>query len=308
MGPLPDSATRCSNHLDNQASYECVPCRRYMCNLCVKIVRLPNTSVEQCPRCGSLAQRMGPLRQSQVASVIRQTQGHGSLISRLADTPAFLARPSVLLVLLGLSVFQMLLSYGGLPGAMVSLGAEAWVYFSIVELTANGRNDFDARIDNVVDDIFMPMFRYLVALLPILIGVISFALEYSQNLRAGVETFEADPRMVVRYVRPLAIILAGLALWPLMTAIAAISKSIFDMLNPMVWVQTLRDMGTDYIVGAIAFYVVLALELFLWEPIVRTAALKVPMPFVTVTLVVFLGHIPMALRARILGTMSEPYL
>ncbi len=302
-------STRCSNHLDNDALYECVPCRRYLCNVCIKRTQLPNTVVEQCPRCGGLAQKLGGLQQSRVAALVRQSQGYGSLVSRLADTPAFLAKPAVLFLLFGLAVFQWAIARAGLPGAMLSLGVEAWVYFSIVEQTANGREDYEApEFDHIVDDIFMPMFRYLVALLPLIIGVISFALDVSKNLRAGLGTFEAKPTIVVEHIRPLAIILAGLALWPLLTVIAAISKSVFEMLNPAVWVSTLRNMGSDYLIGVIGFYVVLGIELFVWEPLLVAAAWKVQVPFVTSVGVIFLSHLPMALRARMLGTMAAPYV
>jgi hypothetical protein len=309
MPAQPSPAGRCSNHIDNAAVFECVPCRRYLCNVCVKIVKLPNATVEQCPRCGSLAQRLGALGQSRVADVVRQSQGQGPLISRLADTPAFLIKPTLLFVLLGLAVFQTIVSGGGLAGSMMSLGVQAWVYFSIVEQTAHGREDFEApEFDHLVDSVFMPMFRYLVALLPIIIGVISFALEVFKDLRVGVGTFEAKPTIVLDHIRPMAIILAGLVAWPLLTVIAAISKSIPDMLSPKVWVATLREMGSDYIVGAIAFYILLAVELFVWQPLVWRAALSVHVPFVTSVGVLFLGHLPMALRARILGTMAAPYV
>jgi hypothetical protein len=46
---------------------------------------------------------------------------------------------------------------------------------------------------------------------------------------------------------------------PLLTAIAAMG-TLLDVLDPMVWFQWLRTMGSTYVIGALCFYAALFLE------------------------------------------------
>ena len=74
----------------------------------------------------------------------------------------------------------------------------------------------------------------------------------------------------------------------------------------MVWVQSLRSLGTNYVVAAAGFYALWAAESFVIAPI----AVKIdhlPIFASTVPALVLL-YLPRALRYRLLGALCEPFL
>jgi hypothetical protein len=96
---------------------------------------------------------------------------------------------------------------------------------------------------------------------------------------------------------------SGIALWPLMTMIAAIGKSVIATYNPIIWIKTLRTFGTDYVIGVLLFYAVLVAEALVIPQIARALTI----PLFGALIVQFLAYLPMALRARLLGAICAPY-
>jgi hypothetical protein len=309
---------QCSNHPANEARFECVPCRRYLCYVCAKRIQTRNTTADQCPRCGALATPLGGMAgEGKIAAMQKAISMHRPLVSRLGDVPAYLARPSVLLVLGGLALVEAPLRWAAshtfgllsIIAFFLVLGLEAGVYFHIVERTAFGEEDLEApELTHFLDFILLPVIRYAIAVAPLVAGIIWLTIRLAMSLQGGMADFARRPTMVLDHSGPLALILVGLALWPLLTIIAAMTKSVFQMLNPVVWIATLRQLGLDYVVGCIGFYTVLGIEVFLWTPLLFAFQMKVQIWGVTSVLVLFLGYIPMALRARVLGAIAEPHV
>jgi hypothetical protein len=308
----------CSNHPTNEARFECVPCRRYLCYVCARRTELAHTTVDQCPRCGALVTPIGGLKgEGKIAAIARAEAVRKGLISRLGDVPLFLARPSVLLVLAGLALIEAPLRWSAqhAPGILsivalvLVVGFEAVVYFHIVERSAFGEDDLEApELDNFVEYIVLPFLRYVVALLPLAVGVIWFASVAARDLQSGVSAFEHNPRLVLEHHEPLIMIVVGLVLWPLLTMIAALTRSLVQMLNPLRWYETLKTLKLDYAIGCVGFYTVLGLEIFVWTPLRVAFLQKVNIWGVSTVIFLFLGYVPMALRGRILGTTLQEYV
>jgi hypothetical protein len=137
------------------------------------------------------------------------------------------------------------------------------------------------------------------ALLPLIIAVLWMGSNFFD--------FIAHPQQGLAFGGPTVLFFAWLALWPLMTCIAALGRSVFAMYDPRVWIDTLRRMGSDYLVGAFAFYGVLVLEVLLWYPLLFLLATRVEIPLLGYAWA-FLALLPWAWRARILGELCKPYM
>lgn len=226
------------------------------------------------------------------------------------------SRP-VLVLLFGLAVLvtvvSWMLSFGagvliiGLVAAIGLAGLEVATYFHMVSSTASGKEDIDApEWSDLLDDIIAPVLRYVAALLPIAAGILWFGYSHS----SWTEAFEIagrKPLTILNHTGPAVLIIAGLILLPLLTIIAAMSQSAAAVLDPRNWWQSLRIMGTTYAAGAAAFYAVGAIEVFVWIPLLGKLSAAYPIPLVTALATTFLAYLPMALRARLLGGLAEPF-
>lgn len=324
----------CSNHPANEARFECLPCRRYYCYVCAKRTQAGGTSVDQCTKCGGVLLALQPGSRGHLQHMAKPTApppgagggvGAGaaavampqkSLVSRLGDAPLYLVRPSVVAVLAGLAIINGAFIFFGtfvpllaLFGALLLFGLESALYFHVVERTAYGDDDLEAPdFDHIWDAIFAPIIRYLAASLPIIIGTVWLASSVFRDVFGGVAAVELNPKMVFNYPGPLALIVIGIAIWPVTTMVAAMSKSTFQTLNPLIWVATLRQLGVDYFIAAIGFYAVFAIELFVLTPALAFVLVKVDVPILGPALFAFIGYFPMVLRARVLGTVVEKHI
>jgi hypothetical protein len=86
-------------------------------------------------------------------------------------------------------------------------------------------------------------------------------------------------------------------------AIAAISRSAIAAYNPILWVRTLSLFGSRSIVGAAVFYALLLVEAYLVTALAPLRSIPVAGAFV----IRLVAVIAMAMRARVLGAVCEPY-
>lgn len=289
--------------------YACQPCARTLCGACVTMLSGGKTAM--CTRCGGLALPLEktPGLSGPVASRETHLAGATPLFERVLHSLGYLGKKSVLLTLAGLAIFVYLGRFTGggffirqaLFVQLMFIGIEAAVYFQIVSQVAYGNDEELESPDftDIWDFAIAPAFRYLA----------SYALVVAAVVWAGVEITDVmdNPRHSLSLGAPAALVLAWLVLWPLMTAIAAIGRSVVAMYNPLIWVDTLRKLGMDYVVGAMAFWTVLALEVFVIGPAAVILASRIPVPVLPGYAAGFVVLLPKALRAKILGEMCRPY-
>ena len=288
----------CGTHPTVDARHACATCRTQYCDACVTVVGPQGKEVAQCKRCGSLATTIRPGLTPHRAQV--QAIPAGTLGSRLVGTLAYLKGVDLLLALAGLAVLVALLHIGGFLFSLFALGLECVVAFRIVSTSAVGADTFDAPDGDELGDVISAALRYVVALAPLALSLVWFGV--STQATTPVPTPAA---LTAGFGLPVIAILVSLALWPLLTVIAAMTTSYVAILNPLIWVKTLRIMGRDYVVGAFAVYAILAVELFALRPLL--GALAGAIPIAGVVLALFLSYLPLALRSRILGELVRPY-
>lgn len=230
----------------------------------------------------------------------------------LERVPEFLQFPfnrSVMIMLGGLAVITSILYWmGSSITSMIARGIEASIYFHMVVESANGKDDIHPPDFTDLGDLLGPVRRYFVALLPLLIGFVWLAFSLAGDIFGSFDLAPGGLSVLLDYPGPMLLIVSGVLLLPLMSIIAAVSHSSFDVINPQQWVRALRIVGpASYGVGAVLFYVVWLLDIMLIRPVVLASAASIPIPMLPSVLAMFLIYLPLALRARILGGLIEPY-
>jgi hypothetical protein len=279
--------------------------------------------VDQCVACQALLQTLGETR---IAVEGARTGGRAdsparsaaAFIEKIPELLRYPVTPSVLLTLVGLAVITTPLRWAssnnisgilGIIGFLIALGLEVSIYFHIVMRTAHGETEMEPpAFDNVFDDFFGPIGRYLAVLTPIIAGMFIWGEEQAGTWAAGVILFYKPAAMFDVPVAA-ALICAGIVLLPLLTAVAALSGSVLAVLNPALWIESLRVMAPTYPIAIVAYYAVFAFEyLFLHEFLLFDLAPAIPIPLFGSFVIMVIAYLPFALRARILGAMCEPYL
>jgi hypothetical protein len=328
----------CSQHHDARARAVCTGCERRLCGGCLELAI--DSADEHCAYCHAIARPLAAVRRppapsapppsasvaSPSASAPRRppslpppaavvTKGGTSALpdeSWLATITSYVFARDTLLVLAGLAAITAVLrwmavgSFG--PGRTIAwimaAGLEASYYFHIVVDSGGGSKHLESPdFSSVYDDMVEPLKRYLLTLVPIAAAIIWYGVKLSHEWSAGIVAFEDSPHSIFDYAGPGALFAAGLALWPLMTVIAALGRSAIAAYNPIAWVQTLRLFGTRYIAGAVVVYALLVAEAYL---VPALAPLR-HAPIVGAFAIQFVAVIAMALRARVLGYVCEPY-
>ena len=305
----------CSNHLDREARFSCTVCQTLLCDDCALRKWIRERPIDQCRSCQALL----------VALDARQTaRAHGQLDGDasgfLAQVPAY-ARltfdTSVLFLIGGLllitgplywAIPNNLSSGLGIFGTCLVKGLEMSVYLGILSQTADGKDEISPPdVTDLADDVFGPLWRYLAAILPILVGIAWFGAEIGSYTLA-LAAFSWDPRVILDHPGPAAVVAIGLGLLPLLTIIAAYSQSVIAVLNPKVWSDTIGVLGASYVAASMVFYAIMAIELWVMIPIYLWMKLHLDIPVVTSALILFSAYLLMALRARILGGLVRPHL
>ncbi len=224
------------------------------------------------------------------------------LLRRLPDVFAYLLQPSLWAVLVGLALITMLLEFValGIFGIFIVLliaGLEIGVFFQITRSSAQGEKALTAPdFLNLFDSIAMPILLVIVAALPMLIAgywaTTSFlgAMSPSHDWLTG----------------PLVLFVVGALLFPLLLTIAAIDRSIERVLDPRVWLESLRALGTNYLVAAAGFYALWTVEVYVVHNI-ATHIYDLPV-FGSELPALLVFYIPRVLRYRLLGALCEPFL
>jgi hypothetical protein len=294
-------ANPCANHPHAPARHLCQPCGSALCDSCVHYLRDGKTA--ECARCGSLVvpfTGLVPARQRFERSV-----GEPPLIERLPGTVRWLGRRSVLFVLLAFAVFgwvlQLIPLLGFVFGWLIA-GLSAALFFFIVEQTANGVDELDTPdFTDLWDATIGPLLRFLATMLPLFVGLWLGGLSLLAVL-FGLVAWSELPRDAA------VVLVAWIALWPLLIIVAALSRSFLAIYDPRVWWKTLAEMRGDYALAAVAFYAVFFFELLVARPLLFRLAVKVPVPFFVPVAVSYALLCLMAVRARILGEACKPYL
>ena len=234
-----------------------------------------------------------------------------SLRSPVERVTSYVFARQTLLVLFGLGVITTVMrwmsanSWGlaGVGAAWIALGLEASYYFRIVESKAAG-DDALATPDfsNLHYDIVGPAVRYVLSLAPVVVALAWWASRSGLGwigFRGALES----PQVVWPDVGPSTLLVASIVLWPLMTAIAAISRSVIAMFNPAVWWSTLRSFGMRYVIGATMFYALMAAHYYALRGLVQVVGTG----FVALLAIQVVSILAFALRGAVLGVVCEPY-
>jgi hypothetical protein len=296
------------------ARFECLQCKRYACDSCARRIGEHNP-VWECPGCRGMLTALKDGAESRVAREaaprVRQ-----SVLARMPECLSYLKSRSVLLVLTGLAVVCTLLYWGAahtmgiwvIVGFVLAFGLEASVYFQIVEHTAHGVLELEVpEFQNAWSDIVGPAFRCIAAGMPMVAAVLWFASQLG-DVWTGVPIVLARPGLIFGSPGPALLLVVGILMWPMLTLAGAMSRSVAAMYDPRSWVRTLRVMGREYWAGVLAFYGVLAVDVFTVLPLRYWLMEHVQIPVVTGLLATFAGYFPMALRARLLGAAAEPFV
>ena len=312
----------CTDHPDEPALYACPACLRLLCTACFTS---DPRGAKRCRHCESEVQRVAarsgaitppPVAAPASAAPLPQARVLAAppppISSRLGSVFAFGVRKDMLLMFGGLAFVTSALRYFGhdIPGmgslllVLIAAGLEAAFYFQIVEQRAAGDDAFQMPEFSGLSEITRPFWRYLMILVPIFAAIIWYGIVAIDDAMAGPAEFFANPPTIFHYGSPALLLVVGVLGWPLMTIIAAIWRSWIMAYHPGIWIKTLKMLGADYAVGAVVFYAILLGETFVLTPILRA----LPLPtFLALLVGTFVGYIPMGIRARLLGEISEPY-
>lgn len=289
----------CTHHLEAVAQFRCMACQAVLCDACADHRWTGKGFTDFCLACKR------PLEVLENRSV---EAGPRAYLDRAPEFLQFPFKSSVMIMLGGLAVITSALdALGSSITSTIARGIEASIYFHMVVESANGKDDIHPPDFTDLSDIFGPVRRYFVALLPLFAGLVWLGLELALGIFDIFEMGEVDLGLLVQHPGPMLVILLGVALLPLMSIIAAVSHSSFDVINPQQWVRALRIVGPAYGVGAVLFYVVWLLDMMLITPLAAGLAEYIPIPILPAVLVMFISYLPLALRARILGGLIEPY-
>ncbi len=316
MGEAGQAAASCVRHPEAPAAHYCSACNANRCTECAKRTWYQGGFVNLCGTCGGLLQEIGALHKQTPVRVVPDA-GANAFVERLPDILLFPFQRNVLILLMGLAALvtpieiasRTAVGVFGMVGAFIVAGLEVMTFFYFILQTAHGaRVDALPSVDDVWEDLVDPVFLYLAATRPIIVGVLMWGETHYGTVWAGLAALAVDPTLMIDTSVSGLIIIAGVALLPLLTAIAALSRSFLSILNPVLWVESLRIMWATYPIAAACYYAVWSFEAFVWTDVRAGIYDGLDIPVLTTYIVHLLGYLPMALTGRIIGAMCEPYL
>ncbi len=315
----------CSEHPRSEARATCTGCSRLLCAECVAVPLDSND--EHCVHCNAVTTPVArppvvvtppvAMRASLPAAAV---VGSGAMVLDQHESPvtkalSFLFARETLWTLVLLTVFTTILrsasgnAFGlGMISAitlgLLATGLEISYYFRIVTGLAQGDTEFHTPdFSSLGEDVFDPLIRYLATLVPMVIAVFWLGEITDGHWLHGLALMAARPHAIFDHTGPGLLFGAWLALWPLMTIIAAIGKSIINTYNPWTWIKTLAMLKLRYVIGASMFYALMLAESYVIPPLAGVLAI----PYVGVLAVALLLNFAMALRGCVLGIVCEPY-
>lgn len=308
----------CQRHPQTAATFECPDCLQFSCGACAKVLVVRNQRIEQCAGCGGMLRSIvvHPDRGRQARDQRQQQVRASSVAGWLTDAARFVTRRSVLVAMVGLAIVagiclwvsvRSILFYGTFMAAL-GRALEASTYFHIVERSAFGDEDLEPpEFHQIWDSVILPLLRYAAASLPVLIGLIWYAVASDTFLQAPL-VLAADPWRIFDHGGPAVLVCGGLVLLPVMTMAAAITRSVLRTLHPLVWFDTARAMGRDWVLVTAAFLGLVVVESAVWMPVAAKLTASLPSTVLATIALSFLGYVPMVMRARLLGASIEPYI
>lgn len=215
------STERCSRH-GAPAGWRCGECQRPLCPACAAEQIANPIVIIRCLECGGHAQ---PLMRSQ-----RESQ---SLAQRLPGVLTYAVRwPGVmawLVMAAGAAAASLVCG-----GRWVALAVIVMTAFAVVRSSTRESAFFEVQFTSIFDDVILPMFRFLLAMLPIWLPPAIFG----ENLPQWAQ---------------LAINVVGVVWVPFSFIGAATNSPMLAVLNPWVMVNVVRQVGQDavtYIVSS----------------------------------------------------------
>jgi hypothetical protein len=209
-------------------------------------------------------------------------------------------RPTVLITVGTMALVRTLTTFarGTIIGFIVS-GVIAGVFFHVVESTAGGDDELrPPEFSDWFDNVLFPFGRFLATLAPLFIAL---AVDGAPLILALL----GDPRSWFAELSTGRVILvAWLLLWPLLIVVAALTRSVISVYNPLIWWKFLNELGADYWLGAAAFYGVLAFEALVLRPALGRFDVTFIGPLVG-NMAVLLA---LMARGRILGEVCRPHM
>jgi hypothetical protein len=260
-----------------------------------------------------VAASVGPRAGLPAATVV----GSGAAVVDADASPvtkilSYLFARETLLTLVALTIFTTILralsvrslGIAGMGLALVATGLDISYYFRVLTSMTHGEPHFETPdFSSLGEDVFDPLIRYIATLVPLIVAVFWLGQLTTGHWLHGLVVLAVRPHSIFDYSGPGLLFGAWLALWPLMTMIAAIGKSIISAYNPVIWAKTLAMLNTRYVVGAVAFYALVLAEAY---AIPQLAGL-LTIPYVGVLAIAFVANLAMALRACVLGMVCQPY-
>jgi len=314
---MSEVTTNCSEHLRSRARATCTGCSRMLCLECLEVAL--EGKDEHCVHCHAVAK---PVIVAPVAVVATSLPAatvvrSGAAVVDAGVSPvtkilSYLFARETLLTLVALTIFTTILralapssiGIAGMVLALVATGIEISYYFRVLTSITNGETHFETPdFSSPGEDIFDPLIRYVATLVPLVIAVFWLGERTTGHWLDGLAILAVRPHSIFRYSGPGLLFGAWLAMWPLMTMIAAIGKSIISAYNPVIWAKTLAMLNTRYLVGAVAFYALVLAEAY---AIPQLAGL-LTIPYAGVLAIAFVANLAMALRACVLGMVCQPY-
>lgn len=304
----------CLRHPGERARFQCPKCGS-ICERCNEHKWVGGGFVDRCLTCSQAVTELRDRGKPRITAEDRTVAGY---LHRIPEFLQFPLNRSAVYMLIGLTLITAPLYWAvtnNISGILALLGLllikslEASVYFRFVFKSAYGESEIDPPdAENLVDDLFGPLLRYLAALSPIIMAIILWGQEIG-SITAGFFLFAMKPSLLFDAGGlPAILLVAGLALLPLLTVVAAVSGSVTSVLNPVIWVNAIRILGGTYVVASVCFYAVLVAETLILVPLLIDLKAAADIPVLSTLAVLFLAYLPMALRARLLGGMVEPFL
>jgi hypothetical protein len=318
------AAPLCTAHPGAPARAECTSCKRFLCTSCVGLALEGDD--EHCSFCNAVATRLPPATSApahepawdphvvgaphvapQIPTAAVLPAGAASLPdpSPTARLLSYVFSGSTLLVLFGLALVTVVLQWCGFLGWVIAAGLLCSYYFHIVVDCGRGNEHLEApEFSDAFDSLLGPLLRYIAVLVPLVSAMCWYGVVRARDWKTGVSTIVISPHEILRYPGPALAFLLALALWPLMTAIAAISGSAFTAYNPVTWFKSLRLFGMRYVAGAFVFYALLVAESYVLPELTGLRSI----PYAGVLVLQMIAIIALAMRACVLGLVCEPYL